>query len=561
MKKHFLLLSVVLSALFILVGSAAAQSYSFRLDQSIIDVFWNADGTSSINYLLTFTNDPYGAPIDFVDVGLPNARFVDGSIQAAVNGSPIYNISRSDYQGDGDAGVAIALGSDAIRPGETGQVQVFIGTQNEVLYPDTEGDGYASAVFSPTWFGSEFINGTTDMQVTFHLPPGVQPEEPRWHSAPPGFPSEPETALDENGNVTYTWRNSNADGSKQYMFGASFPESYVPETAIVRTSWFEGIAGVLGSIIFGMAPGSCFFFFFAVIVGLSILSSRSGQRRRLQYLPPKISIEGHGIKRGLTAVEAAILMEQPLDKIFTMMLFSTIKKNAVRVKQREPLKIQVLDLKAEGLQTYEVQFLEAMSTEDAEPRKKKLQTTIIDLVNGLSNKMKGFSRSETIQYYKAIVNQAWVQVEAAGTPEVKSERFDENLEWTMLDKDYDRRTRDVFHTGPVFVPTWWGRYDPSFPARASVGTPIPSASSPTSINLPNLPGADFAASVVNGVQNFSGGVIGNLSSFTEGITQKTNPVPVSTSSRSGGSRSGGSCVCACACACAGCACACAGGGR
>jgi len=30
--------------------------------------------------------------------------------------------------------------------------------------------------------------------------------------------------------------------------------------------------------------------------------------------PPKISIEGHGIKRGLTAVEAAILMEEPLDR-------------------------------------------------------------------------------------------------------------------------------------------------------------------------------------------------------------------------------------------------------
>jgi len=47
----------------------------------------------------------------------------------------------------------------------------------------------------------------------------------------------------------------------------------------------------------------------------------------MQYLPPKISIEGKGIKRGLTAVEAGILLEEPLDKILTMILFGLIKKN------------------------------------------------------------------------------------------------------------------------------------------------------------------------------------------------------------------------------------------
>jgi len=38
-------------------------------------------------------------------------------------------------------------------------------------------------------------------------------------------------------------------------------------------------------------------------------------KTQLQYLPPKIKIEGNGIKRGLTAVEAAVLMEQPMDKV------------------------------------------------------------------------------------------------------------------------------------------------------------------------------------------------------------------------------------------------------
>jgi len=84
---------------------------------------------------------------------------------------------------------------------------------------------------------------------------------------------------------------------------------------------------------------------------------------------------------------------------------------------------------------------------------------------------------------------------------------------------------------------------------------------PTYTSAPRLPGADFAASVVNGVQNVSASVIGNLSDFTSKITNKTNPPPVTSSSSSRAYRSSGGCACACACACAGCACACAGGGR
>jgi hypothetical protein len=137
--------------------------------------------------------------------------------------------------------------------------------------------------------------------------------------------------------------------------------------------------------------------------------------------------------------------------------------------------------------------------------------------------------------------------------------FEEALEWTMLDKDYDDRTRRVF-TRPIIVPMWWGRYDPVW--RGSGST----ISRPTTISTSGrgssaLPGADFAASMVTGVQTFSSKVIGNVSDFTSRVTNVTNPPPPP--SKSSGSRSGGGGgrSCACACACAGCACACAGGGR
>jgi hypothetical protein len=133
--------------------------------------------------------------------------------------------------------------------------------------------------------------------------------------------------------------------------------------------------------------------------------------------------------------------------------------------------------------------------------------------------------------------------------------FEEALEWTMLDKDYDDRTRRTF-TRPIIVPMWWGRYDPVY-RGGSISTPT---SAPVSSRGSSaLPGADFAASVVTGVQTFSNKVIGNVNDFTSRVTNVTNPPPKPTSSGSRGGSGGRSC--ACACACAGCACACAGGGR
>lgn len=186
---------------------------------------------------------------------------------------------------------------------------------------------------------------------------------------------------------------------------------------------------------------------------------------------------------------------------------------------------------------------------------------MVSLVRNVSEKMKGFSRQETLAYYRDITKRAWEQVEAANTPEVKSQKYEEVMEWTMLDKDYDGRTQEVFRNMPVFIPMWWGHYDPVFSrgAAAPAGIPAPAASA-----APRIPGTDFAKSLTTGVQTFSSKVVGNINEFTSSITSITNPppkVPTSTSSRGGFGGGGHSCVCACACACAGCACACAGGGR
>lgn len=556
MKKSILFLLLII--LFILPSSALAQSYYFSLDKETVHIYWEADGTMDLIYEFVFTNQPEGHAIEYVDVGLPNYNYSDSNISADVDGQAITYISSSGYEGSG-SGVAVGLGGNSIPPGGRGVVRVFIDGIEDVLFPDTEADDYASAVFAPSYFGSEYVTGTTDITVTFHLPPGIEPDEPRWHNAPSGFSSSPITSRDTLGQITYTWRNPAADPSDQYKFGASFPSNYVPAAAISKPSIWQKL-GIQPEAVTAILCVGGFFLFFIFIIVVSVSSNK---KRKLKYLPPKIRIEGHGIKRGLTAIEAAILLERPADKIFTMILFSLLQKEAAKVLSQDPLKLEFSDPVPEKLRKYEKQFIEAFKFESGRVRKTALQDLMISLIKSVGKKMEGFSHKESVRYYEDIIKRAWKQVEDADTPEVKSEKFNDHMGWTMLDRDFEDKTQDVFRRGPVFVPIWWNRYDPSYNTPRISGSSLKIASPSLSggRTLPQLPGADFAASMATGISNFSNDVVGNITDFTSRITQKTNPVPKPTSSsgRSGGWSSGGGS--SCACACAGCACACAGGGR
>ncbi|KAF0108448.1 MAG: hypothetical protein FD146_1022 [Anaerolineaceae bacterium] len=555
MKKRLVVLLLVLLLTFTLTGSASAQSnYSFNLTTETVHVYWNGDGTIALDYVFTFANDPGAHVIDYVDVGMPNGDYEWGSISADVNGSPL-SIS-SDFQGDGPYGFAVDMGGYAIQPGQTGSLHVYVGRISSMYYPDSDQpDTYASGEFSPTWFGSAYVHGNTNLTVIFHLPPGVQPEESIYHPARGVWPCDanPQTDHDGEGRIMFTWACASASGSSQYTFGMSVPKQYLPADAIVTAPAFNlDLSGLMDNL----SSVCCFGFFFLMFVGAPILSAVNERKRKFQYMPPKISIEGHGIKRGLTAVESAVLMEQPLDKVMTMTLFGVVKKEAATVVTRDPLKLQVAQPLPEGLHEYEKDFLLAFSDPNKLP-KAGLQEMTVKLIKSVSEKMKGFSRKETTDYYKSIMERAWQQIEAAGTPEVKSQMYDQALEWTMLDKDYDNRTRRVF-TGPVFLPMWWGRYDPGYrPAAGSVKAGAPVSLPSGGRSSVSVPGSAFAASVVTSVQGFSSRVIGDVKTFTSGVTSRTNPLPKSSSAGKGSSGGGRSC----ACACAGCACACAGGGR
>jgi hypothetical protein len=182
--------------------------------------------------------------------------------------------------------------------------------------------------------------------------------------------------------------------------------------------------------------------------------------------------------------------------------------------------------------------------------------------NTVEEKMRGYCRKDTIDYYKSVVAKAWEQVEQAGTSELASKAYDEQLLWLFLDPNYRDRTsttfRDrAFEPSPLWFWYWYGytHYHPHPTYRPNVEAPAQSA------KPPSIPGSDFANNVVDAVGKTSNNIVLNIEKFANAIVQAP---PVAKAS-SEPARHGATCVCACAacacaCACVSCACACAGGG-
>jgi hypothetical protein len=400
----------------------------------------------------------------------------------------------------------------------------------------------------------------------------VTSEETRWHYR------EYDEVDRVSDRLVFIYTYPDAKGSETHKHGISFPRAHVDQVykapVVIGTGGGSGGGGLRSLLADDDILGyGCCGVIGLFVVGSSILGNLQNRKRKMKYLPPALKVEGVGIKRGLTAVEAAILLEKPLNKVLTMIMFGLLKKRAIVVTTEDPLRLEKVDpLPDRTYRAYEKEFIEAIR-DDGSLDEKELQKAIVTLVKGLNKKLKGFSRKETVAYYRSIVDRAWEQVSAESTPEVRSRYFDQGLEWMMMDDEFEERAGRTFRTGPVYMPPWWAHYRPWVPRVRStrtgsraMGPAEPrrgSGGGGRQVTLPTLPGAAFASTIVSGMERTAGGIVDRLDTFTGGVTRRTNPSPVrsSSGSRSSSFRSGGGCACACACACAGCACACAGGGR
>jgi hypothetical protein len=351
------------------------------------------------------------------------------------------------------------------------------------------------------------------------------------------------------------WEKKDLVPDQRYEFGVSFPKGY--------TSFEQKATGLVAFFNNYGSWLAIFFVLLAIIIIIAVLV------RKKAYLMPKISMETLGIRRGLTAVEASYLLDMKPMMIVTEILYSLLQKRAIWVESTKPsIKLKIMEqfknkkgTNETPLRYYEIDFLDALK-EDGSLDEQKLAHTIMYLRDSAEEKMRGYNRKDTVDYYKQIVTKAWGQVEGAGTPELASNAYDEQLLWLFLDPNYKARTdtafRDrIFQPNPMWFWYWYGyqHYYAHPTYQPNIQNPTQSPTKP-----PTLPGADFANNVATSLEQTSNNIVVNIEKFAKSIVptppQKASNEPV---------HHDATCACAChscacVCACVSCACACAGGG-
>jgi len=539
MVKSNALLPLILATLVLvtLVSIASAQQRQYHLEHEWAKIWINPNGTIDLLYDISLTLDS-GPDINFVYVGQPQRDFTIGTA--------IDQYGRTLTASDASSGSDYRVRVNLYTPLNAGQTIRFNLTTNvaNMIYEDTEDN--VGMEFRPTWWQEASV---LDLRVLVVLPSGVTVDKVRtsvdW-----------DNLLTEDGRLAVYWERQNLPPDQRYTFGVSFPKQYVQSY----------VAKPTGIVAFLQQYGTAL-----LILGVSVaaIGAVVYVARKRPYLMPTISMETLGIRHGLTAVEASYLLDVKPTMIVTEILYSLLQKRAVWVESTNPsLKLKVMQpfqdkagTPESPLRYYEIDFLNAIK-DDGTLDEEKLAQTVMFLRDDVEEKMRGYCRKDTIEYYRKIVTKAWGQVEQAGTPELASKAYDEQLLWLFLDPNYQSRTqatfRDrAFEPSPFWLWYWYGYqyYHPNPTYKTNVETPSQAAKPPT------IPGADFANNIATSVEKTSNNIVGNLEKFANAIV----PISVAAKTSTEPARTGSSCVCACAacacvCACVSCACACAGGG-
>ena len=316
-----------------------------------------------------------------------------------------------------------------------------------------------------------------------------------------------------------------------------------------------------------------------IVIGLIALNEWARGRRGRKYLPAMATVEGGGIKRGLTAPQAALLLELPLGKALTLVLLGLLKKGVIRQTSSDPLTVDVnepfrvsrkMRRKAAAergivLHDYEQPFLDRLTGWDKPVEQRELSKPIGNMVRALAGQMKGFDLSDTQEYYRRIVNRAWKEAESIGEIKRRDEAVDRNFDWMVLAPDFSGRFDTWGHGGYHYQPSWTGSSSSS-PSPSS-GGPSTNAPSPSQTSFSEVAGSfagwteNTSASLASVIEPGGMGIDVPSSGLLDlsGFDKVTGEVLEALSESSGSSGGGGGCACACAgCACA---CACAGGGR
>lgn len=498
-----LILVFTFLALALLTTPAAAQSYSFSVPEVQMQVFVLADGNTRIEYEMTFENSSFGHVIDIVDIGMPTSDYDLSNMSASVDGVEVFSMFPSEFV---DPGVEVHLGSMAIAAGDSGTLH-FEFTMPELIYQDVTRRDYASLQITPTWFGSEFINGTTHLQIAIHMLDGILPEEVLYQNENLPF----STVATFQNHTVVAWDFPSTSFTGPHEVGVSFPtrglNNFVKMNILtLPVFWFENnenarvFAGIVSFILFSFlfyrftngtgfalwALLSCGLIWtfvqspawhlcsFFPLIGLIIVNETLMKGRKKKYLPAIAQVEGGGIKRGLTAAEAAAILEMPLNKVLSLIIFGLLKKGILTQLNATPLAVEVTsefrakhltslekrhDLRRKAAQdkgtvlhAYEQKFLDAIEARPDRPVSKiDFTDAMKDFLTRTAVRVKGFDLSDTQDYYRKIVDRAWGEAQKIGEIDQKDQFLDKNMEWVLMHDDYPTVFQSPRH---VYYPIW-----------------------------------------------------------------------------------------------------------
>lgn len=626
--RRIALIPVIVLLLTLMGNPTLAQSYSFAVPQMQMQVYVQPDASIHIVYDITFDNS--GDPIDIVDIGTPNDNYDIGNMSASIDDVPLTDIRTSEYI---DTGVEVHLDGQKIGSGEQGTLH-FEFTMPDMVYQDTTDKEQASLQITPTWFDNDLVQGTTHLQLAIHIPEGVEPEEVVYQK------EEFTNKALFNDRVVAIWEWPETRITKEHLVGVSFPKR-VMQTVIkmnifqLTNKWltdnpmtylmlgvfnvallsflFFRFTGGTGCTVYVLLLGGAIFLFvigplmvlfsIPILIALIIFNEttlrkrkREGKGKKRTYLPAIAEVEGGGIKRGLTAPEAAIIMEMPLNKVLTLVIFGLLEKGVLEQVKADPLQVKVAeDFKAvdkSGLDTikkrrayrqnvaqakgtvvhsYEDRFLDLIEKNPDKPVQEiDFSKPMEWLIKMAAAKMKGFDLSDTQDYYSRVIDRAMKQASSIGEIEQREKYLDKYLPWVMMNEEYPTV---MTHHGRHYWPIWARRA--MRPATSSGG---PSIGGGKSGGKGSSGGrstfGDVGASFAGWAENTMGGMAaailpGSLQApqvkggvvDLSGVDKVTGDVFTALMESSGSSGGGGGSGCACACAGCACACACAGGGR
>jgi hypothetical protein len=554
---------LVLLTLMCAVGEPVyAQDYSFAVPELLMQVYVQPDSSVRIVYDITFEN--YGSPIDIVDIGTPHGDYAISNMSASIDGVPLTNIRRSEYV---NPGVEVHLDGNAIPRGGRGALH-FEMTMPEMIFTDTTNEENASLQITPTWFDDDLVRGTGTIEIRVTMLEGVQLDEVLYQDVP--FTDKGT----QNGRVVAVWRFEDVAPTQSYRVGVSFPQRGLTNITRVTTwdlfmLWLGGAAGVIAAVAGACLPVAVPIFIFWAIIRAAKQASKPN------YLPPIAEVEGGGIKRGLTAPEAGVILELPLNRVLALVIFGLLEKGLVQraestgsltetlaLEIADPYRTNLADAEARARQrravaqqqgtvihNYEDAFLDLIQENPAKPVK---DLTVVKPMEGLvkiaAAKMQGFDLSDTQDYYRRVIERAMEQAAALGDIEQREQYLDKYGPWVMLDRDY-RRVMTV--GGYNYWPLWARGARPSLSASPAGGGARGGSVAASGRPAPKF--GDVASSFAGWAETTMGGMAAAIMP-----TALQKPAPPGTSSSSGG---GFSSSCACACAGCACACACAGGGR